>query len=79
MFCLNFLHVQALDGPRREKTCLQGLRTTKAQTSLCSLINAFVIHLLESFISRLNMREISIFLLVSVAERLVRFAFFWKP
>ena len=32
------------------------------------LINAFVIHLLESIISKLDTSEISIFLLVSVAE-----------
>ena len=31
------------------KTCLQGLLTTEAQTSLCSLISAFVIWLLVSY------------------------------
>ena len=35
----------------------------------CNLISAFVIHLLESIISRLATSEISIFLLVSVAEQ----------
>ena len=35
---------------------------------LCSLISAFVLGLLESIISRLATREISIFYLVSVAE-----------
>ena len=34
----------------------------------CSLISAFVIHLLESFISRPATSKISIFYLVSVAE-----------
>ena len=52
----------------REKSCLQGLQTTKAQTS-CSLISAFVIRLLESIISRLSTCEISIFYLVSGAEQ----------
>ena len=46
---------------------LRGLRTTKAQKSLRSLI--FVIRLLERIISRLAPSEISIFLLVSVAEQ----------
>ena len=44
------------------KSVFRGLQTTKAQTS------AFVIRLLESFISKLASREISIFWLVSVAE-----------
>ena len=41
-------------GPRREKTCLWGLRTTKEQTSQHirrRLISAFVIRFLESSIS----------------------------
>ena len=57
---------------RREKTCLWGLRTTKVQTRpahSCSLISPFIIHLLESVISRLATSEISIFQLVSVLEQ----------
>ena len=54
-------------GVNCEKTCLQGLRTTKAQISLrisdqpAHLINAIVIRVLESFISKLATSEISIF------------------
>ena len=44
--------------PLCEKTCLWGMRTTKAQASL---ISAFVICLFESIISRLARSEISIF------------------
>ena len=36
---------------------------------LCSLISAFAIHVLESILSRLNISEISTFLLVFVAEQ----------
>ena len=43
------------------KLVFGGLRTTKAQTSLHSLISALVIHLLESNISRLATTEISVF------------------
>ena len=46
-------------GSQREKTCHRGLQTTKAQTSLCSLISTFVIHLLESIISGLARSKIS--------------------
>ena len=35
----------------------------------CSLINTFIIHLLECFISRIILSEISIVLLTPVAER----------
>ena len=45
---------------------LGGLRTTKAQTSLC--IKAFVIRLLEGIVSKLATSEVSIFQLVSAAE-----------
>ena len=55
-------------GLKARKPVFWGLRTTERQTSLHSLITSFIIHLLES-ISRLAMREISIFLLVSVAEQ----------
>ena len=44
------------------------LRTTKAQTSLPSLISAFVIRFLERTICKPAIGEISICLLVSVAE-----------
>ena len=44
---------------RHEKTCLRWVvKTTKAQTSL---IRTFVIHLLESIISKLATSDISIF------------------
>ena len=53
----------------REKTCLRGLGTTKAETSLSrSLISAFDFCLLESIVCRHATSEISIFKLVSVAE-----------
>ena len=55
-------------GPPREKTCLQGLRTTKVQTSLRSLISSFLICLLEHIISKLATSKFLTFLLVSVAE-----------
>ena len=42
---------------------------TDQPTHSCSLISKFVIHLLESIISRLATSEISIFYLVSVAEQ----------
>ena len=48
-----------IDGPRCEKTCLWGLRTTKGQTFICFL---------ESTVSKLATNEISFFKLVSVAE-----------
>ena len=35
---------------------------------LCSLISAFGVHLLKSIVSKLALSEISIFLLVSLAE-----------
>ena len=57
-------------GPQHEKTCLRGLRKKGAEqpTHPCSLISALVIHLLENIISTLATGELSIFLLVSVAE-----------
>ena len=56
--------------PRRVKTCLSGLRTTKAQTSLCirALFSTFVICVLESIISKIETSDILIFYLVSVAK-----------
>ena len=53
-----------LYGPRREKTCLQGVvKNTGADqpAHLCSLISAFVIRFLESTICKLATDEISIF------------------
>ena len=50
-----------------------GLRATMVQTSpahLSSLIGAFVIRLLLSFISRLDTSEITIFYLVSIVEEI---------
>ena len=48
-------------GPRREKTCLRGVANNR-------LISTFVIRFFESFIYNLDIGEISIFKLVSVAE-----------
>ena len=64
--------IQSLYGPRGEKTCLQGFANNTGADQPAhprSLISAFVIHFLESFISRLATSEISIFELVSVAEQ----------
>ena len=58
-------------GLRREKTCLWWFANNKGTDQpvhSCSLISAFVIHFLESTISKLATSEISIFLLVSVSE-----------
>ena len=43
------------------KPVIGGLRTTKVQTSLHRLVRAFVIHILESIISKLATRKISTF------------------
>ena len=59
-------------GPRREKTCLWGFaNNTGADQPAhpCSLISNFVIHFLESTICKLATGELSIFKLVSVAEK----------
>ena len=59
------LYCITLFGPRREKTCHRGSANIKAADQPAhprSLISAFVIHLLESIISQLAAREISIFL-----------------
>ena len=61
-------YVEFKNGLRRKKTCLGGLQTTMAQTSLRSLISDFVIRILERTISKLAIGGISIFLLVSVAD-----------
>ena len=63
---------QTLIGPQCEKTCLQGFANNKGADQPAhprSLIIAFVIHILESIISRLAISEISTFLLVFVAEQ----------
>ena len=55
---------QFIFGPRREKTCLKGFANNKGANQaahLRSLINAFVIRLLKSIISRLATSEISLF------------------
>ena len=55
-----------------QKTCLRGFgnnRGADQPTHLRRLISAFVIPFLESIISKLATSEISIFLLVSVAEQ----------
>ena len=60
-----------LIGPRREKTCLRGFANNTGADQPAhsrSLISAFVIRFYESTICRLATDEISIFLLVSVAE-----------
>ena len=59
-------------GHRREKTCLLVFTVNGGadhSVLLCSLISAFVIHLLENIISIYALSEISIFQLVSVAEQ----------
>ena len=59
-------------GPRREKTCLRGFANNTGADQpahLRSLISTFVIHFLESIISKLAISEISIFHLVPVAEQ----------
>ena len=60
------------NGPRHKKTCFRGCANNKGADQPAhphSLIRAFVTHLLQSIISRLATSEISIFLLVSVAEQ----------
>ena len=59
-------------GPLREKTCLQRFANNKGADQPAhprSLSSAFVICVLESTISKLATSEISIFLLVPVAEQ----------
>ena len=45
-----------LYGPWREKTCLRGLRTKKAQTILRRLISTFVIFLKVSYLNLLQVK-----------------------
>ena len=55
---------QAINGPRREKTCLRRFANNKGSDQPAhprSLISAFVIHCLESTISKLTTSEIPIF------------------
>ena len=62
---------QTYYGPYR-KTCLRWFVNSKGADQPahpCSLISAFVIHLLESNISKLALSEILLFYLVSVAEQ----------
>ena len=61
-----------LYGLRHEKTCLRGFANNTGADQPAHppiLISAFVIHYLESIISRRATSEISIFELVSVAEQ----------
>ena len=56
------------------ETYLRGFATNKGADQPAhtrSLISAFVVHLLESIISRLAISEISIFWLIPVAEDMV--------
>ena len=59
------------NGPRREKTCLQGFANNTGADQPAhprSLISAFVIRFVESIICKLATDEISIFWLVPVAK-----------
>ena len=59
------------NGPRHEKTCLQGFANNKGADQPAHLrrpVSAFVIRFIESNIYRLATSDISIFWLVSVAE-----------
>ena len=63
-------HDYVIYGPRR-KTCLRGFANNTGADQpahLHRLISAFVILFLESFISKLATKEISVFWLVSVAK-----------
>ena len=56
--------INGTNGPSHEKICLGGgggLRTTKAQSSIRSLISAFVVPLFERIISKLATSKISLF------------------
>ena len=53
---------------RRENLPLGVRGQQRRRLCICSLISAFVVRLLESIISKLATREISLFKLVSVAE-----------
>ena len=66
-----FLSLNQNYGPRSEKTCLWGFATNTGADQPAhqhNLIRAFVIRFLVSIICKLAIGEISIFLLVSVAE-----------
>ena len=60
------------NGPQLEKTCLRWFANNKGVDQPAhprSLISAYVIHLLESSISKLATSKISLFYVVSVAEQ----------
>ena len=62
--------MQPTFGPRHEKTCLRGFANNKGADQPAHprrLISAFVIHYLESIISKIATDEISVFYLVSLA------------
>ena len=61
VFSAIIFHIDNYMGLNVRKPVFGGLQTTKAKTSLCRLISAFVIRLLESMISKLASSEISIF------------------
>ena len=68
-------HFCLINGPRRDKICLRWFANNKGADQpahLCSLINAFVVHLLLldsiKILSKFATSEISIFYLVSLAE-----------
>ena len=63
-FCIRSVVQYNNNNPRREKTCLRGFANNTCADQPAhprSLISAFVIHLLESIISRLATDEISNF------------------
>ena len=71
MVCKFYTMIFLLIQPRREKTCLWGFANSKGADQPAHprrLISAFNIRLFESVLSKLATSEISIFLLVSVAE-----------
>ena len=82
LICSLLRFYQLMIGPRHLKTCLrwfENKRCTHQPVHPHSLISAFVIHLLESIISRLTTSEISNFKLVSVAEQVVLNLAFSEP
>ena len=65
------LLIRPINGPHREKTCLRGFAINTGADQPAhprSLISAFVIRFLDSFICKHATGEISIFYIVSVAE-----------
>ena len=76
------LPVEAIYGSRRKKTCLRGFAINKAADQSVhphSLIRAWIVRLLERIKSKLATIKISLFYLVSAAERHVWVSFCQKP